>query len=279
MTEPEAEPTFDMVAAALRADSADVATYAQVFTESLGDVLPPGCVTVERERTMADRMRGRPGQRRRRRPWSRTLARTPAPRRRCVGWSQEAEEDGDMSRETAHAYRTALVTGASSGIGASIARLLAAAGTDLVVVARRAERLAEKAAQLRGEHKIAVETLQADLTKPDELAAVEARLADPARPVELLVNNAGAGAAGEFERLSVDSAESLIRLNVLALVRLTHAGLPGMLARRHGGILNVSSMAGFAPSPRVSTYAATKALVTLFSESLHVELRPRGHHI
>ncbi len=184
-----------------------------------------------------------------------------------------------MSRETAHAYRTALVTGASSGIGASIARLLAAAGTDLVMVARRAERLAEKAAQLRGEHKIAVETLQADLTKPDELAAVEARLADPARPVELLVNNAGAGAAGEFERLSVDSAESLIRLNVLALVRLTHAGLPGMLARRHGGILNVSSMAGFAPSPRVSTYAATKAFVTLFSESLHVEVRDRGVHV
>ncbi len=184
-----------------------------------------------------------------------------------------------MSRDTVHAYRTALVTGASSGIGASTARLLASAGTDLVMVARSAGRLEEKAAQLRDEHKIGVESLPADLTKPDELAAVEARLADPARPVELLVNNAGIGASGEFDQLGVDSAERLIRLNILALVRLTHAALPGMLGRGHGGILNVSSMAGFVPSPRVTTYAATKAFVTSFSESLHVEVRRRGVHV
>ncbi len=184
-----------------------------------------------------------------------------------------------MGRTTVQAYRSALVTGASSGIGASCARLLAAAGTDLVVVARRAGRLEELAARLADEHKVSVEVLAADLGRPDARAAVEERLADPGRPVELLVNNAGFGAAGSFASLPVESAQSQILLNVLALTRLAHAVLPEMLDRGHGGILNVSSMAGFVLSPGSATYAATKAFVTSFSESLHTEVRSRGVHV
>jgi len=184
-----------------------------------------------------------------------------------------------MGRTTAQAYRSALVTGASSGIGASCARLLAAGGTDLVVVARRRDRLDDVAARLADEHKVNVEVLAADLTDPLACAAVEARLADSARPVELLVNNAGFGAAGLFAGLPVRRAESQIKLNVVALVRLAHAVLPVMLERGHGGILNVSSMAGFVLSPGSATYAATKAFVTSFSESLHAEVRGRGVHV
>jgi uncharacterized protein len=184
-----------------------------------------------------------------------------------------------MDRITAQAYRSALVTGASSGIGASCARLLAAGGTDLVLVARGLGKLTELAARLADEHKVNVELLAADLTEPQACAAVEARLADAARPVELLVNNAGFGVSGPFAASPVASAESQIKLNVLALTRLAHAVLPGMLERGHGGILNVSSMAGFLLAPGSATYAATKAFVTLFSESLRVEVRRQGVHV
>ncbi|HKB29422.1 MAG TPA: SDR family oxidoreductase [Streptosporangiaceae bacterium] len=184
-----------------------------------------------------------------------------------------------MGRTTVQAYRTALVTGASSGIGATCARLLADGGTDLVVVARRADRLAEVAARLRDRHKVSVEVLAADLTKPDDRARVEARLADPAQPIELLVNNAGFGVSGSFAQLPVERVQGQIDLNVLALTRLAHAVLPGMLERGHGGILNVSSMAGFVLSPGSATYGATKAFVTSFSESLHAEVRKRGVHV
>lgn len=184
-----------------------------------------------------------------------------------------------MSRRTVQAYHSALVTGASSGIGASCARLLAAGGTDLVVVARHADRLADVAGQLRDEHKVNVEVLTADLTDPAACADVEARLADRGQPVELLVNNAGFGASGPFARQPVGNAQSQIELNVLALTRLTHAALPGMLERGHGGILNVSSMAGFVLSPDSAVYGAAKAFVTSFSESLHAEVRKAGVHV
>jgi short-subunit dehydrogenase len=178
-----------------------------------------------------------------------------------------------------HAYRTALVTGASSGIGERLARLLAADGCDLIVVARRAERLDLLAAELRDAHHVRVEVLAADLTTPDGLLAAESRLADPGRPVELLANNAGFGLSGSFADLPASGAEAQIRLNVLALARLTHAVLPGMLQRGHGGVLNVSSMAGLLVSPGGATYAATKAFVTSFSESLHAEVAGRGVHV
>jgi uncharacterized protein len=176
-------------------------------------------------------------------------------------------------------YRAALVTGASSGIGERLARLLAADGCGLIVVARRAGRLEELAAGLRDAHGVHVEVLAADLTTPAGLLTVEDRLADASRPVELLVNNAGFGLSGSFADVPADGAEAQIRLNVLTLVRLTHAVLPGMLERRHGGILNVSSVAGFLISPGSAAYAATKAFVTSFSESLAAEMSGRGVHV
>jgi short-subunit dehydrogenase len=176
-----------------------------------------------------------------------------------------------------HAYRTALVTGASSGIGESFARILAARGTDLVIVARRAEMLDGLARELVERYRVAVEVLAADLTDPGQRAEVEGRLR--AEPVELLVNNAGYGAFGAFAELPLDDHLAQIDLNVAALVRLTHAALPGMVARGRGGVLNVASMSGFTPSPGSATYGATKAYVASFSESLHSEVAGKGVHV
>ncbi|WP_067804490.1 SDR family NAD(P)-dependent oxidoreductase [Actinomadura formosensis] len=176
-----------------------------------------------------------------------------------------------------HAYRTALVTGASSGIGESFARLLAGRGTGLVIVARRAELLDGLARELVERYRVAVEVVAADLTDPAQRAEVEGRLR--AEPVELLVNNAGYGAFGAFAELPLDEHLAQIELNVAALVRLTHAALPGMIARGRGGVLNVASMAGFAPSPGSATYGATKAYVAAFSESLHSEVAGKGVHV
>jgi short-subunit dehydrogenase len=176
-----------------------------------------------------------------------------------------------------HVHRTALITGASSGIGESFARLLAARGTGLVLVARRAELLTALAERLRERHGVAVEVVVADLTEPEALAGVEARLRDD--PVDLLINNAGYGAFGAFGETSLDEQLRQIDLNIIALVRLTHAALPAMLQRGRGGVLNVASMAAFAPSPGSATYGATKAYVAAFSESLHAEVRAAGVHV
>jgi short-subunit dehydrogenase len=181
-----------------------------------------------------------------------------------------------------HAYRTALVTGASSGIGESFARLLAAAGCDLVLVARRAERLNDLAAQLRDEHKVDVTVLPADLTTAAGVDAVAARLTGVPggeTPIELLVNNAGRSARGNFAEQPPEIVDAQIGLNVMALARLARAAVGGMLERGHGGILNVSSMAGFAGSPGSSVYGATKAFVTSLSESMHDELAGTGVHV
>ncbi|WP_030164636.1 SDR family NAD(P)-dependent oxidoreductase [Spirillospora albida] len=175
------------------------------------------------------------------------------------------------------AYRTALVTGASSGIGESFARILAGRGTDLVIVARRADRLDALARELVERYRVAVEVLAADLTDPGQRGEVERRLR--AEPVELLVNNAGYGAFGAFAEIPLDDQLAEIELNVSALVRLTHAALPGMLGRGRGGVLNVASMSGYAPSPGSATYGATKAYVISFSESLHAEVAGKGVHV
>jgi uncharacterized protein len=172
-------------------------------------------------------------------------------------------------------YRTALVTGASSGIGAEIARVLAARRCALTLVARRADRLEALADELGSA--VDVDVLAADLASDDGVAAVEDRLAQ--RPVELLVNNAGVGTAGTFWKLPVDGELAEIRLNVVALVRLTRAALPAMVEAGHGGVLNVSSLAGDQPLRGSATYAATKAYVTTFSESLAAELRGTGVNV
>ncbi|HEX4493027.1 MAG TPA: SDR family oxidoreductase [Acidimicrobiia bacterium] len=171
---------------------------------------------------------------------------------------------------------TALITGASAGIGNAFASQLAARGNDVVLVARDEERLQKLAAELRAQHNIAAEVLAADLTDTGALARVEARLADAARPIDTLVNNAGFGSNGLLHELDVDDETREINLNVVALVRLTHAALGPMVARRAGGILNVSSIAGMQPTPRNATYGATKAFVTSFTQSVHEELRGTG---
>jgi uncharacterized protein len=172
-------------------------------------------------------------------------------------------------------YRTSLITGASSGIGREIARVLADRGSDLTLVARRRDRLDELAAELGG--RVAVTVLAADLGSDDGVAVVERHLAE--HPVELLVNNAGVGSSGLFHELPLGPELDEIRLNVLALVRLTHACLPGMVAAGHGGIVNVSSIAGNQPLQGYATYGATKAFVTSFTESIAFEVRRRGVHV
>jgi short-subunit dehydrogenase len=173
----------------------------------------------------------------------------------------------------------ALVTGASIGIGAEFARLLAARGHDVVLVARDQQRLEALAKELEAQHNATGEVIPADLTRADELATVEARVADADRPIDVLVNNAGYGSFGRFDELDVDTEAGQVALNITALVRLTHAAARVMVARGHGGILNVSSLGGFQPAPYNATYSATKAFVTSFTEAVHEELRPTGVHV
>ena len=171
---------------------------------------------------------------------------------------------------------TALVTGASAGIGTAFAQQLAARGQNLVLVARDRQRLDALAAELTTRHGVAAEVLAADLTDTAQLAGVEARVGDPHRPIDLLVNNAGFGTNGKFPDLDLDTETREINLNVVALVRLTHAALAPMVARGSGCVLNVSSLAGGQPTPGNATYAATKAFVSSFTQSLHEELRGTG---
>jgi hypothetical protein len=170
-------------------------------------------------------------------------------------------------------WTTALVTGASSGIGEALARLLAAEGTDLVVTARDEGRLSSRADALRATHGVEVEVLAADLGDRNDRLRVERRLQDPDNPIDLLVNNAGFGSSGRFADLDVEVEQAEVEVNVVAVLRLTHAALGPMLDRDHGTVLNVSSLASRTPSPVNATYAATKAFVTSFSESLHEDLR------
>jgi short-subunit dehydrogenase len=171
---------------------------------------------------------------------------------------------------------TAVVTGASSGIGEAFARLLAARNHDLVLVARRQDRLDQLAKELDATYGAQAEVIVADLSAPDGLTTVEERVADDNHPIEILVNNAGLGTEGTFASMDIAREEAMIQLNVVAVVRLTHAALGGMLARGHGGIINVSSTAGFQPIPGWSTYAATKAFVSRFTEGVAGECANTG---
>lgn len=180
---------------------------------------------------------------------------------------------------THRTFRRALVTGASSGIGQAMAHELAARGVHVVLVARSRDRLEDLAVELRRHAGVEIEALPADLTAQEGLDVVEDRLRRTDAPVDLLVNNAGVGQVGPFADLDVDVAERQVRLNALAPVRLGHAILSRLPALGGGGILNVSSIAASQPVPSMATYAATKAFLTSWSESLHEELRGSPIHV
>jgi uncharacterized protein len=167
----------------------------------------------------------------------------------------------------------ALVTGASSGIGHAFALALADRGYDLVLVARDTARLEALAKELGEAYGAGGEVLSADLSDPVGLARVEARVNDSTRPLELVVNNAGFGTSGHLVELDIGREQQEIQLNVLALVRLTHAAVSGFVARNRGGVINVSSIAAYQPTPGNATYGATKAFVSSFTQAVHEEVR------
>lgn len=166
----------------------------------------------------------------------------------------------------------AVVTGASAGIGAAYARRLAAIGYDLLLVARRRERLEELAGELRAQHGVEAQVLPADLTKDADLQAVEERIAR-AQNLEFLVNNAGFGTMGQFWEAPVEKQDAMHRLHVVAIVRLTHAALRKMTGRGRGAVVNVSSVAAFVTRPGNTSYYATKAWINHFTEGLYLELK------
>jgi short-subunit dehydrogenase len=173
---------------------------------------------------------------------------------------------------------TALITGASSGIGATYADRLARRGHDLVLVARDSARMEAIAANLRDQTGVAVDILPADLTAAADIQAVEARLRSDAR-IGLLVNNAGAAAPGGFTDPDLDALDRLIRLNVTAVTRLAGAVVPRFLAAGAGAIINMASVLALAPEVSLGIYGATKAFVLTFSQALQAELGPRGVYV
>lgn len=172
--------------------------------------------------------------------------------------------------------QTVVVTGASAGIGAELARLLAARGHGLTLVARRRERLEELATELRDAHGVEVDVHDCDLADDGARAALVAALQSSGKPVAGLCNNAGYGSFGRFWELPREREAGMVRLNCVALVDLTSAFLPGMVERGEGAVLQVGSLAGYQPSPWNATYSATKAFVQSFAESVSGELQGTG---
>ncbi len=170
----------------------------------------------------------------------------------------------------------ALVTGASAGIGSEIAKLLAARGHNLVIVARRKARLVALADELGEEHGVRVETIASDLGKPASRARIPGRIEELGLDVEILVNNAGFATGGPFYEADLDRELEQVRVLVEAVVYLTRAFSPGMVERGRGGILNVASTAGMQPMPYSAGYSAAKAYVLTLSEALHQEMRGHG---
>jgi short-subunit dehydrogenase len=170
--------------------------------------------------------------------------------------------------------RTALVTGASSGIGEAFARELASRGFGLVITARRVELLERLAVEIRANHGVAVLVVTADLASPGGVTALLAGCAD--LEIDLLVNNAGFGTYTPFVEIEPDRIQQEMALNMVAPVTLSRALLPPMIERGHGGIINISSTAGFQPVTRLAVYASAKAFLLNFSEALWAECRGTG---
>ncbi|MCL5005949.1 MAG: SDR family oxidoreductase [Acidobacteria bacterium] len=170
----------------------------------------------------------------------------------------------------------ALVTGASSGIGECFARSLAARKRNLVLVARSTDKLRALATELQSSHGILAEPLTSDLSQPEAGIRLADLLAERGFAIDLLINNAGFGARGEFWKLPLERQSAMMRLQIETTVELTFCLLPPMITQCQGGLINVSSMTGFQPIPYATTYSATKAFVTSFSMGLREELRPYG---
>ena len=170
----------------------------------------------------------------------------------------------------------ALITGASAGIGMATARELAAGGTNLVLTARRRDRLAGLATELAAKHNVRTLSCVADLAQPLGPQQIFSFTEEKKIAIDLLVNNAGFGAYGEFSKVRLDRLIEMTQVNVTAVVHLTHLFLPAMVARRGGDILIVASTAAFQPVPYITTYAATKVFDLYFAEGLAEEMRPYG---
>ncbi len=174
---------------------------------------------------------------------------------------------------------TALVTGASAGLGTLFAEALARQGYDLILTARRTDRLEGLATALRAQTGVKVETISADLAQPGAAAALMAEIGKRGLAINTLINNAGFGLSGNVADQDGAALARMIALNCGALVDLTQAVLPGMVQMRSGGILNVASTAAFQPGPGMAVYYATKAFVLSFSEAVHEEVRRHGVHV
>ena len=183
-----------------------------------------------------------------------------------------------MARTRAFEIRgtTALVTGASSGIGEEFARRLGARGTDLVLVARRVDRLDKLAATLRSLHGISVTVLPVDLSTPEATGHIIAKLAHLGIRPSTLVNSAAFGSHGRFDALDPGRIDREVQVNVATVVSLTRALLPGLIAEGTGALVNLASTAAFQPIPRMAVYAASKAFVLSFTEALAWETRATG---
>ncbi|GGR34722.1 SDR family NAD(P)-dependent oxidoreductase [Deinococcus ruber] len=175
--------------------------------------------------------------------------------------------------------RTALITGASSGIGEHFARQLAARKIDVILVARTASKLEALAAALHAQHGIRATVIAQDLTQPAAAQRIETEVNRLGLTVDFLINNAGFASYGEFHTLPLAHELEMIQVNIAALTDLTHRFLPGMVERRRGRVLNVASTAAFMPGPLMAVYYASKAYVLSFSEALNEEVRSSGVYV
>lgn len=174
---------------------------------------------------------------------------------------------------------TALITGASSGIGEAFSQALAARGINLVLVARSGQRLATLAAHLKEQHGVQTTVIASDLTLPTAAATVAQAIQERGLSIDLLINNAGFATQGHFEAISPERDREQIGVDVAAVVALTHAFAPAMLARRSGAIINVASLAAFLPTPYMAVYGASKAFVLSFSQALAEEFGRQGMQV